>query len=83
MPRLATAGVPGVQREFERFDAYIWPLSAASQNKTRGKLRAKFPSRLLESDALSKDLQKRGFRICGFDDLLCADAGTGMVNDHL
>ena len=58
------------------------PSSAASplQNRRKGK---DIPARTAESDALSKDLQKRGFRFVGSTICYAFMQATGMVNDHL
>jgi len=69
-----------VQMEFGSFDRYIWSFVGGEpkQNRWRGKS----PDRTLESDAMSKDLKKRGFRFVGSTICYAFMQATGMVNDH-
>jgi len=69
-----------VQQEFGSFDAYIWRFvnGKPKQNKWKRKL----PARTKESDAMSKDLVKRGFRFVGSTICYALMQATGMVNDH-
>ena len=71
-----------VQDEFGSFDAYIWRFvdGRPQVNEIRGPgdYRATSP----ESDALSKDLKKRGFRFVGSTVIYSHMQATGMVNDH-
>ena len=69
-----------VQQEFGRFDAYVWRFvnGKPKQNAWKHKL----PARTKESDALSKDLAKRGFRFVGSTICYALMQATGMVNDH-
>jgi len=70
-----------VQKEFGSFDAYIWQFTGgrAKINKwTKG-----LPARTAESDAMSKDLLKRGFRFVGPTICYAFMQAVGMVNDHL
>jgi DNA-3-methyladenine glycosylase I len=71
-----------VQKEFGAFDAYIWGFVGGKPivNKPRGMqdYRATSP----ESDALSKDLKKRGFKFVGSTIIYAHMQATGMVNDH-
>jgi len=71
-----------VQNEFGTFDRYIWQFVGGRpiQNKRKGK---DIPARSAESDAMSKDLQKRGFRFVGSTICYAFMQATGMVNDHL
>jgi DNA-3-methyladenine glycosylase I len=71
-----------VQKEFGTFDRYIWQFVGGKpiQNKRKGK---DIPARTAESDAMSKDLQKRGFRFVGSTICYAFMQATGMVNDHL
>jgi len=71
-----------VQREFGTFDAYVWRFVGGSPqvNKRRGT--SDIPVRTAESDALSKDLRKRGFRFVGTTICYAFMQATGMVNDH-
>ena len=69
-----------VQEEFGSFDAYIWRFvdGKPKQNAWKHKL----PARTKQSDALSKDLNKRGFRFVGSTICYALMQATGMVNDH-
>jgi DNA-3-methyladenine glycosylase I len=71
-----------VQKEFGSFDRYIWQFVGGRpiQNRRKGK---DIPARTAESDAMSKDLQKRGFRFVGSTICYAFMQATGMVNDHL
>jgi DNA-3-methyladenine glycosylase I len=71
------------QEKFGSFDTYLWQFTggATKQNAWRG-LR-NVPSRSVESDAMSKDLQKRGFRFAGSTICYALMQATGMVNDHI
>ncbi len=83
----ATIGNAGafleVQKEFGTFDAYIWRFVGGRPKQNARKSRKSVPAKTLESDALSKDLQKRGFRFVGSTICYALMQGTGMVNDHL
>jgi DNA-3-methyladenine glycosylase I len=72
-----------VQREFGSFDAYIWPFVNGKPKQNLRKAHAKVPASTPESDALSKDLQKRGFRFVGSTICYALMQATGLVNDHL
>jgi DNA-3-methyladenine glycosylase I len=71
-----------VQEEFGSFDAYIWRFVNGAPKQNGWKAGAKLPARTDESDALSKDLQKRGFRFVGSTICYALMQATGMVNDH-
>jgi DNA-3-methyladenine glycosylase I len=72
-----------VQREFGSFDAYLWQFAGgkAKQRVRRGP--KDVPARTAESDAMSKDLKKRGFRFVGSTICYALMQATGMVNDHV
>lgn len=72
-----------VQREFGSFDAYIWQFTGGTtlQNKCRSSADIKATS--AESDAMSKDLKKRGFKFVGSTICYAFMQAAGMVNDHL
>jgi DNA-3-methyladenine glycosylase I len=72
-----------VQKEFGSFDAYIWSFVGGrpKQNRVRGA--ADLQARSAESDAMSKDLAKRGFTFVGSTICYAFMQATGMVNDHL
>jgi hypothetical protein len=70
-----------LQREFGSFDAYVWRAvgGAPVQNVRRG---GDWPARTELSDALSKDLKKRGFSFVGTTIIYAFMQATGLVNDH-
>jgi DNA-3-methyladenine glycosylase I len=72
-----------VQKEFGTFDAYIWRFVGGQPRQNAWKTLKHLPAKTLESDALGKDLQKRGFRFVGSTICYALMQGTGMVNDHL
>ena len=72
-----------VQEEFGTFDAYIWRFVGGQAKQNAWKTHQRVPARTPESDALSKDLQKRGFRFVGSTICYALMQATGMVNDHL
>jgi len=72
-----------VQEEFGSFDAYIWRFVGASPKQNAWKTHKRLPAKTAESDAISKDLQKRGFRFVGSTICYAFMQATGMVNDHL
>jgi DNA-3-methyladenine glycosylase I len=72
-----------VRKEFGTFDAYIWSFVEGRpvQNAwTEGK---EVPARTEQSDAMSRDLKKRGFTFVGTTICYAFMQATGMVNDHL
>jgi len=72
-----------VQKEFGAFDAYVWRFVGGHPKQNAWKNHARLPAKTVESDALSKDLQKRGFRFVGSTICYALMQATGMVNDHL
>lgn len=72
-----------VQEEIGSFDAYIWRFVDGRPKQNAWKAHGKVPARTAESDALSKDLQKRGFRFVGSTICYALMQATGMVNDHV
>jgi DNA-3-methyladenine glycosylase I len=72
-----------LQNEFGSFDKYIWRFVGGQPKQNAWKVHKKLPARTPESDALSKDLQKRGFRFVGSTICYALMQATGMVNDHL
>src|SRR5712664_1503245 len=72
-----------VQEEFGAFDGYIWRFVDGRRKQNAWKTHKRVPARTVESDALSKDLQKRGFRFVGSTICYALMQATGMVNDHL
>ena len=72
-----------VQQEFGTFDAYIWRfVDGRTQQNARRSLKD-VPARTAESDAMSKDLKRRGFNFVGSTICYAFMQATGMVNDHL
>ncbi len=69
-----------VRKEFGTFDAYIW--SFVGGRPVRNAWRDKLPARTEQSDAMSKDLKKRGFTFVGSTICYAFMQATGMVNDH-
>src|SRR3954470_12386338 len=72
-----------VQKEFGSFDKYIWGFVGGAPKNNRWQSREEIPARTPESDALSKDLLKRGFNFVGSTICYAHMQATGMVNDHL
>jgi len=72
-----------VQEEFGSFDAYIWRFIGGKPKQNAWKMHKRVPAKSAESDAMSKDLQKRGFRFVGSTICYAFMQATGMVNDHL
>src|ERR1700683_2402554 len=72
-----------VQKEFGTFDRYIWQFVGAKPLQNRWRLHEQLPARTEQSDAMSKDLQKRGFKFVGSTICYAFMQATGMVNDHL
>ncbi len=71
-----------VQREFGSFDAYIWRFTGGMTIQRGPRKPSDVPARTAESDAMSKDLKKRGFRFVGSTICYAFMQATGMVNDH-
>jgi DNA-3-methyladenine glycosylase I len=69
-----------VQKEFGTFDAYIW--SFVGGIPVQNRWTDKVPGRTEQSDAMSKDLKKRGFTFVGSTICYAFMQATGMVNDH-
>jgi DNA-3-methyladenine glycosylase I len=72
-----------VQDEFGGFDAYIWSFVGGRPIVNRHTELKQVPARTAESDALSKDLVKRGFKFVGSTIIYAHMQATGLVNDHL
>jgi DNA-3-methyladenine glycosylase I len=71
-----------VQNEFGSFDRYIWQFVGGQPKKNAWRTSRRIPSRSVESDAMSKDLKKRGFRFVGSTICYAFMQAVGMVNDH-
>jgi len=72
-----------VQEEFGSFDAYIWQFVNGKPITNRFKSIRELPATTKESDAMSKDLKKRGFKFVGPTICYAHMQATGMVNDHI
>ncbi len=72
-----------VQAEFGSFDRYIWQFVGGRPMLNRWKAMGEVPARTAESDAMSKDLKRRGFRFVGSTICYAFMQAVGMVNDHL
>ena len=72
-----------VQKEFGSFDRYVWRFVGDKPIRKARKTMKDVPARTAESDALSKDLQRRGFRFVGSTICYAFMQATGMVDDHL
>lgn len=72
-----------VQKEFGDFDAYLWSFVGSKPIQNRWRRMADVPARTAESDAMSRDLLRRGFKFVGSTICYAFMQATGMVNDHL
>jgi DNA-3-methyladenine glycosylase I len=72
-----------VQKEFGSFDAYVWRFVGGKPKVNRPRSTKDVPATSPESDALSKDLKKRGFTFVGSTILYAFMQATGLVNDHI
>lgn len=70
------------QSEFGSFDNYVWRFVGGEPIQNRRKSLGGIPPRTSESDALSADLRKRGFRFVGSTIMYAFMQAVGMVNDH-
>lgn len=72
-----------VQKEFGSFDAYIWNFVKGKPIVNKWKTLKQLPATSKESDALSKDLIKRGFKFVGSTVIYAHMQACGLINDHL
>jgi DNA-3-methyladenine glycosylase I len=72
-----------VREEFGSFDKYIWQFVGSAPRVNAWTVHKKLPAKTAESDTMSKDLRKRGFRFVGSTICYAFMQATGMVNDHL
>ena len=70
-------------REETTFDAYLWSFIGGTPIQNRWRTMADVPARTAESDAMSRDLLRRGFKFVGSTICYALMQTTGMVNDHL
>src|SRR5688572_30126744 len=71
------------QEEFGTFDSYLWRFVGGRPSVNRFESMKDVPAKTAESDALSKDLKKRGFSFVGSTICYAMMQAVGMVNDHL
>jgi DNA-3-methyladenine glycosylase I len=72
-----------VQKEYGTFDRYIWQFTGNKPILNSWQKLSQIPAKSIESDAMSKDLQKRGFKFVGSTICYAFMQAAGMVNDHL
>jgi DNA-3-methyladenine glycosylase I len=72
-----------VQKEFGSFDKYIWSFVGGKPIINKRKTTKQVPATTKESDALSKDLIKRGFKFVGSTVIYAHMQACGLVNDHV
>jgi DNA-3-methyladenine glycosylase I len=71
-----------LQEEFSSFDRYIWQFVGGKPIVNKRKSLREVPARTAESDAMSKDLKRRGFKFVGSTICYAFMQAVGMVNDH-
>ena len=72
-----------VQKEFGSFDAYVWGFVGGKPIRSRRRTMRDIPATTPESDALSRDLKKRGFTFVGSTIIYAFMQAVGMVDDHV
>jgi DNA-3-methyladenine glycosylase I len=72
-----------VQKEFGSFDAYVWRFVGGRPKVNRPRSMKEVPATSPKSDALSKDLKKRGFTFVGSTIMYAFMQATGLVDDHI
>lgn len=72
-----------IRREYGTFSRYIWGFVGGKPIVNRWSAMSEVPATSPESDALAKDLKKRGFRFLGSTVIYAHMQATGLVNDHL
>ena len=72
-----------IQRELGSFDEFIWGYVGGTPKRNRFTSMSQLPAHTPESDAMSKDLKKRGFKFVGSTICYAFMQAVGMVNDHL
>lgn len=72
-----------IQEEFGSFSSYIWAFTAGKPLKNNPQTLKDVPATTPLSDAISKDLKKRGFKFVGSTVMYAFMQATGMVNDHV
>jgi DNA-3-methyladenine glycosylase I len=72
-----------IQQEFGSFDAYIWQFVGGQPKQNAWRTLADIPAQTAESQAMSKDLRKRGFNFVGPTICYAFIQACGLVNDHV
>ena len=72
-----------IQNEFGSFDKYAWRFVRSKQKKNSWHSLDQIPSKTIESDEMSKDLLRRGFKFVGSTICYAFMQASGMVNDHV
>lgn len=72
-----------VQKEFGSFNTYVWQFVNNTPIQNKWEKHEDIPATSPESDALAKDLKKRGFKFCGSTIMYAYMQACGLVNDHL
>lgn len=72
-----------IQKEFGSFDKYIWQFTGNKTIQNKRHTMKEVPATSKESDAMSKDMKKRGFTFVGSTICYAYMQAAGMVNDHL
>jgi DNA-3-methyladenine glycosylase I len=72
-----------LQREFGSFDAYLWGWAGGRARQNEWRTPREVPASTLASDALSRDLKRRGFRFVGSTICYAFMQAVGIVNDHV
>jgi DNA-3-methyladenine glycosylase I len=71
------------QEEFGSFDRYVWTFVDGRPTQNKWRTLGQVPATTAQSDALSKDLARRGYRFVGSTIIYAFMQATGLVNDHL
>lgn len=72
-----------LREELGSFDVYLWSFVGGKPIHNRWRKMAEVPARTVESDVMSRDLRRRGFKFVGSTICYALMQATGMVNDHL
>lgn len=72
-----------VQKEFGSFDSYIWQFVNGRTVQNKRRTMKEIPAKSAESDAMSADLKKRGFKFAGTTICYAFMQAAGLVNDHV
>jgi DNA-3-methyladenine glycosylase I len=72
-----------LREDLESFDVYLWSFVGGKPKQNRWRSMTAVPARTAESDAMSRDLLRRGFKFVGSTICYALMQATGMVNDHL